>query len=108
MVCYEEISQLIQRICYSEEMVSNLIISDASDTTAFVFLKDKFVQTKEFEFDAEERDLSSSHRELLATLKFLEDCKQNRVKFSSSMVYWQTDSKNNFIFLSRGSRKSRI
>ena len=58
VVCYEEISQLIQRICYSEEMVSNLIISDASDTTAFVFLKDKFVQTKEFEFDAEERDLS--------------------------------------------------
>ena len=108
VVCYEEISQLIQLICYSEEMVSNLIISDASDTTAFVFLKDKFVQTKEFEFDAEEQDLSSGHRELLATLKFLEDCKQNKVKFSSSIVYWQTDSKNNFIFLSRGSRKSRI
>ena len=73
-----------------------------------MFFKDKFIQTKDFKFDAEERDLSSGHRELLATLTFLEDCKQNKVKFSSPIVYWQTDSKNNFIFLSLGSRKPRI
>ena len=98
VISYEEISKLVQRVCYSEDLISNLVISDTSFTTVFMFFKDKFIQTKDFKFDAEERDLSSGHRELLATLTFLEDCKQNKVKFSSPIVYWQTDSQKNLFF----------
>ena len=107
-VGHQEISKFIQQVCYSEKILPDLIISDASDSHAFIFYKDSFIRSQEFEFDEEERNLSSGHRELLATLKFLQHCKETKVKFSSSIVYWQTDSKNNFTFLSKGSRKSRI
>ena len=48
------------------------------------------------------------HKELLATLKFMKHCKETKTKFNSSIICWQTDSKNNFSFLSKGSRKPRI
>ncbi len=93
-VGYQEISSFIQEVCNSDKILPGLIVSDASDSHAFIFLKDKFMQVQEFEFD-EEKTLSSGHRELLATVKFLEHCKKDNVNFKSSIVYWQRDSKNN-------------
>lgn len=107
-VDHQEISKFIQQVCYSDSILPDLIISDASDSHAFIFYKDSFIRSREFEFDEEEKTLSSGHRELLATSKFLQHCKETGIKFNSSIVYWQTDSKNNFSFLSKGSRKSRI
>ena len=107
-VGHQEISSFIQQVCGSDIILPELIVSDASDSHAFIFHKDKFIQAQEFEFDEEERTLSSGHRELLATVKFLEHCKKENIKFKSSIVYWQTDSKNNFSFLSKGSRKPMI
>ena len=107
-VTHKEIDTILKQICYSDTNVPNLIVSDASDKHAFVYKADEFVQVCDFEFDDVETDLSSGHRELLAVLKFLQDCKDKRVHFKSTLIYWQTDSKNNFIFLSRGSRKPYI
>ena len=62
VISYEEISKLVQHVSYSEDLISNLIISDTSDTRVFMFFNDKFIQTKDFKCDAEEQDLSSGHR----------------------------------------------
>ena len=64
---------LHQDVCYSDTLLSNLYISDSSDSTAFIFSKDQFIQLQEFKFDEEEWNVSSGHREPLATLKFLEN-----------------------------------
>jgi len=105
---HEEICQYLNEICFSDKDVPNLIVSDASDRSAFVYHSNEFIQMYDYEFDEVETSLSSGHRELLATLKFLKECKENGTKFSSTIIYWQTDSKNNFIFLSRGSRQPKI
>ena len=107
-VLHQEVCSFIKEVCYSDTLLPNLFISDSSDSTAFIFFKDKFVQSQDFELDEKERNVSSGHRELLATLKFLEHCKSQKVKFSSPIIYWQTDSKNTFIFLSKGSRQPSI
>ena len=100
-VLHQEVCSFIKEVCYSDTLLPNLFISGSSDSTAFIFFKDQFIQSQDFEFDEKERNVSSGHRELLATLKFLENCKSQKVTFSSPFIYWQTDSKNNFIFLSR-------
>ena len=59
-------------------------------------------------FDADAKGYSSGHRELMAVKLALET---NETFFSTkaeSIVYWATDSQNNFIFLKRGSKKQHI
>lgn len=107
-IVHEEIDRKIQKICYTDSIVKDLVVSDASDKHAFVYKNDDFTEIHDFEFDDVETTLASGHRELLAVLKYLEECKKCNKSFSSNLVYWQTDSKNNFIFLSRGSRQPRI
>ena len=84
---HKEICHYLKKICYSDKDVSNLIVSDASDKCAFVYYCNEFVQTHDYEFDEVENSLSSGHRELLATKKFLEECKENKTKFSSTIIY---------------------
>ena len=107
-VGHQEVSHFIKQVCYSEELLPDLVVSDASESHAFVFHKDQFIKVQDFEFDEYETTLSSGHRELLATLKYLEHCKKTKFQFTSPIIYWQTDSKNNFSFLTKGSRKPRI
>ena len=63
-----------------------------------------------FEFYEYECKVSFEHQELLALIQTLEN--QEIYLFfgelQSRCVYWQIDSKNNHIFMKRGSRQPRI
>ena len=81
-VLHQEVCSFIKEVCYSDTLLPNLFILDSSDSTAFIFFKDQFVQSQDFEFGEEERNMSLGRRELLATLKFLENCKSRKITFS--------------------------
>ena len=53
-VLHQEVCSFIKEVCYSDTLLSNLYISDSSDSTAFIFSKDQFIQLQEFKFDEEE------------------------------------------------------
>ena len=105
----KEADRLVEKIKLSDDLVQNLFVSDASDAVAFVYKADgTFLSVREFQFSAEERDMSSGMRELLAVKKMLEEESGQFKKHRGGKVYWQTDSMNSYIFLSRGSRKPSV
>jgi len=109
VVSLQEAEQLVSKIRESDADIENLFVSDASDVTAFVYGADgTFLAVREFEFSEQERTASSGMRELLAVQKMLSEGSEHFKKFKGGSVYWQTDSKNSYIFLSRGSRKPLI
>ena len=59
---------------------------------------------REFELSEEESSASSGLRELLAVHKTLESDPGQFSEFSGGIVYWQTDSKNCYSYLTKGSR----
>ncbi len=99
----------VMQIQESEEDIDDLYVSDASDTHAFVYKADgSFEFVKDYEFEQSEQNLGSGHRELLAIKKALSlDAEQFR-KMTATKLYWQTDSRNCFNFLTRGSRRQKI
>ena len=89
----------------TSDFVDNLFVSDASDSHVFVFRADgRFQLVREFELEGCERSASSGFRELLAVHKTLESEKDQFREFAGGVVYWQTDSKNCYSFLTKGSR----
>ena len=87
----------------------NLFVSDASDTNAFIYKADgSFEFVQDFEFTPEQAQFSSGHRELLAVKLALETNAGYFQKLAPTKIFWQTDSKNCFTFLTRGSKKPRI
>ena len=106
----EEVSRMVKTIETTENKVENLMVSDASETSAFVYHDGQVELINDHEFDNFEKSTSSGHRELLAVIKTLES-EQNSSFFTNLInrrLYWQTDSKNSFIFMSRGSRVPSI
>ena len=105
----KEVDNLVETIKMTGKDVDNLFVSDASDQLAFVYRADGgFLAVREFEFSQQERSASSGFRELLAVKKMLQQEPQQFQDFRGGKVFWQTDSKNTYIFLSRGSRKPVI
>ena len=106
----EEVKKIVEIISNTSEKVDNLFVSDASESSAFIFYSGDFHLVNDFEFDNFEKNTSSGHRELLAVVKTLENEENEEVfkNLKSRRIYWQTDSKNNFIFMSRGSKKPDI
>lgn len=89
--------------------MKNLIVSDASDSQAFVYCADgTFKYVQDFEFTQAESSLSSGHRELLSVKFALEKTPDFFKQFSPGKIFWQTDSRNVFTFLRRGSRQPDI
>ena len=106
----EEVSRMVKTIETTETKGENLMVSDASETSAFVYHDGQVQLVNDHEFDNFEKSTSSGHRELLAVIKTLES-EQNSFFFTSlnnRRIYWQTDSKNSFILMSRGSRVPSI
>ena len=106
----EEVSRMVKIIETTETKVENLMVSDASETSAFVYHDGQVELINDHEFDNSEKSTSSGHRELLAVIKTLES-EQNLsffINLNNRRLYWQTDSKNSFIFMSRGSRVPSI
>ena len=87
----------------------NRNVSDASQSHAFVYKVDgSFEYVRGFEFDEEQAKGGSGHRELLAIRLALSlDAEQFR-KQTATKIFWQTDSRNCFNFLTRGSRRPAI
>ena len=106
----EEVSRMVRIIESTDTKVKNLMVSDASETSAFVYHDGQVELINDHEFDNFEKSTSSGHRELLAVIKTLES-EQNLsffTKLNNRRIYSQTDSKNSFIFMSRGSRVPSI
>jgi hypothetical protein len=100
-----ETDRLKDLIRSTEEQIQNLFVSDASDSHVFIFKADGHFQlVREFELSAEESSASSGYRELLAVQKTLESDPAQFRAHAGGTVFWQTDSKNCYSFLTRGSR----
>ena len=80
------------------------ICSDSLETHSFLYdlkhsdivKESSFQLVKDFEFSPQERNLSSSYRELLSVVKFTENYVPVN-KEADSLIYWLTDSKNLFL-----------
>ncbi len=104
-----EVWKKVEQIVTTAEDIENLYVSDASDTHAFVYKADgSFDYVRDFEFSSAESQSGSGHRELLAIKMALTLDSEKFKKCSATKVYWQTDSRNCFNFLLRGSRKPKI
>jgi hypothetical protein len=87
----------------------NLFVSDASHSLLFVFKADgRFQYVCEFELSDTEKKESSGFRELCAVRKALEEDPAQFKEFAGRVIYWQTDSKNCYSFLTKGSRIPKI
>ena len=105
----KETDRITELVRSTDESIPNLFVSDASDTHAFIYRADgEFQLVRDFEFSKEESFGSSGCRELLAVHKMLESEPECFRPHRGGMVYWQTDSKNCYSFLMRGSRKPDI
>ncbi len=92
----------------SEEDIDDLYVSDASDTHAFVYKADgSFEFVKDYEFEQSEQNLGSGHCELLAIKKALSLDAEHFRKTTATKLYWQTDSRNCFKFLTQGSLRQK-
>jgi hypothetical protein len=99
----------IELIRNTEQNLQNVFVSDASDSHAYIYKADgQFQYVKDFELTDEEKTTSSGCRELLAVQKTLQDSPGQFEDHKGGTVFWQTDSKNCYSFLMRGSRKPEI
>jgi hypothetical protein len=100
-----ETDRLVSLVKLTDEQMPNLFVSDASDSHAFIYKADGHFQTvMDFEFSDKESLASSGFRELLAVQKALQAEPGQFREFKGGTIFWQTDSKNCYSFLSRGSR----
>jgi hypothetical protein len=109
VVSLAENDRMTERVSGTEEDMNNLYVSDASDSHAYIYKADgQFQYVKEFEFSVEERLTSSGCRELLAVQKSLQADPAQFKAHKGGTIFWQTDSKNCYGFLVRGSRQPEI
>ena len=66
------IKKAINLIQDNEIINKNMLISDASDNSAFIFAKGDIKLVEDFVYSPSERNFSSSHRELLGLLKAMQ------------------------------------
>ena len=105
----KDIAKIAENVRHNNCDIANLFVSDASATHAFVYRADgSFEYVRDFEFSEEQRCGSSGHRELLAIRQALEADPHIFAQFQGGKVFWQTDSRNCFTFLRRGSRVPNI
>jgi hypothetical protein len=94
--------ELVQQ---SDVQLPNLFVSDASDSHAFVYKADGLFQyVLDVEFSPEQASASSGLRELLAVRFALSRDPEQFREFRGGRIYWQTDSRNCYLFLKKGSR----
>ena len=81
----------IEHIVYSSNSMENLLVSDASDHSAFIFLADgSFSYAAAFPVDS---SASSSSRELDALVFALQRDAASFLSTGTHTIYWQTDSR---------------
>jgi len=104
-----EMRNKVTQISATAADIDNLYVSDASESHAFVYKADgSFEYVRDFEFDEEQAQGGSGHRELLAIRLALSLDAEQFCKQTVTKIFWQTDSRNCFNFLLRGSRRPAI
>jgi hypothetical protein len=105
----KEVLDITAQIIHTDNNLPNLLVSDASETSAFVFLANgSFAYVADFPFSTDQAMASSTLRELLALSQALS---QDGPKFLSSgirFLYWQTDNKACTWIVPNGSRNPVI
>ena len=103
-----DVSRRISVIQNTEQPLNNLYVSLANDTHTFVYLADgsfSYVQESALEPGL---FIGSSHRALAAVLSTLKAELAFLKELAPVKVFWQTDSRNCYLFLSKGSRQPAI
>jgi len=104
-----EVDAAIAQVKLTEDDMTNLLVSDASDTRAYAYAANNNIELiEDHKFDEFERSLSSSQREMRAALVVLKKRGQELKRLKHRIIYWQTDSKNFESFLRRGSKLQHI
>jgi len=85
--------------------IRNLIVSDASDAQAYVYVNDEINIVTEYEFDDREYVLPSTYKEMLALKMFLLKNELYLLKKKFDILYWQCDNQAACTILVKGSRK---
>ena len=71
VLLYDKMKKMIESVKDTEIPFEQLIISDASELSAYVYTCDKIVTVMEYDFTPHEISLPSTYRELLALKVFL-------------------------------------
>ncbi len=98
----------VANVLNSAVPVEGLLISDASNDRVFTLYHGDIIEMSNYEFNPDERKLSSGRRELLAIVTFLEYNHSIKKQFSNNIIYWETDSTVCFYYLTHGSRKQVV
>jgi hypothetical protein len=103
----QEVLDRTEAILHSGADVPNLLVSDASQTGAFIYLADgSFSYVADFQ--SEQATASSSYRELLALYHALHNDSHVFTNKAARLIYWQTDNQACVRFISTGSRHPHI
>ena len=102
----EEVYKFEQDLKYKDKDFE-VLVSDASDSCAFVYEAQRFDIVEEFKFDTGEKMRGSGRRELLAIHNTLIH-KAGFFKNSRKNIFWITDSKNVYFWMSKGSRHAEV
>ena len=86
---FKLIKDAIQSVERYEILDEELLVSDASDHSAFIFPKGNTKLIEDFTFSPLEK-IFSSHRELLGLLKTLETNPKFFLSLTNPTLYWQT------------------
>ena len=105
-VTQREVGRMINNIKQTAIPIPNLLLTDASEERAFSLFHGEIVELQNYEFNSDEKTLSSGHRELLALISFMQYNISINKKFSAPIIYWETDSQLCYYFLHHGSKNS--
>jgi hypothetical protein len=101
--------RLTELVRTTDTDLQSLYVSDASDSHVYIYKADgQFQYVREFELTAGERLASSGYRELLTVKRSLQEDPEQFKEHKGGTIFWQTDSKNCYSFLLRGSRQPDI
>jgi hypothetical protein len=105
----QDVLNATAQIAYSDANMPDLLVSDASTSSAFIFLADgTFRYVADFPFTADQSMASSSMRELLALAQALTRDGPVFLSAGTRIIFWQTDNQACTWFIQHGSRNPAI
>ena len=103
-----DVQNRIDIVKNSEQSLPLLYVALTDEAHSFVYLADgtfSFVQEHTFE---DQQSMGSGHREIRTVIQTLNTEKLFLSQLAPAKIFWQTDSRNCYLFLSKGSRNPAI
>jgi hypothetical protein len=107
-ITQQEVAKIVKNVILSDQPVENLLVSDASDNKTFTLFHGEIVEMINYDFQEDEKALSSAHRELIALKTFLRYNIDINRTFNDKVIYWETDNQSCFFFMHHGSKNPNI